>query len=138
MGAKKKPTTPAKAGADERQGMAPNNFPQTPKVQSANPNTALNSIMTLVATVNELHRQMAAICAPIVHELILTRSQDVQKIEETLDRLLGSACIPEGLRLFKSLCRYYYDLNPAATATYVHAYREMWDSEMSVEQEPPA
>jgi len=99
---------------------------------------ALDGILTLVATVNELHRQMAAICAPVVRELILTRSQDMQKIEETLDHLLGSACIPEGLRLFKSLCRYYYDLNPAATATYVHAYREMWDSEPSAEQELPA
>ena len=38
-------------------------------------------------------------------------------------------CIPEGLALFKSLCRYYYTLNPTATASYVYAYRDMWDSE---------
>ncbi len=31
--------------------------------------------------------------------------------------------------LFRSLCRYYYTLNPAATADYVFAYRDMWDSE---------
>ena len=31
--------------------------------------------------------------------------------------------------LFKRLCRYYYTLDPAATADYVHSYRGMWDSE---------
>jgi len=111
---------------------------QTPNVPPADPNPALDGILTLAATVNELHRQMTAICAPVVDELMLTRSQDVQKIEQTLDRLLDCACIPEGLRLFKSLSRYYYDLNPAATATYVYAYREMWESETSEEQELPA
>ena len=43
--------------------------------------------------------------------------------------------IPEGLALFKALCRYYYPINPAATSSYVHAYRDLWDSEKSEEQE---
>ena len=29
----------------------------------------------------------------------------------------------------KSLCHYYYTFNPVATAEYVFAYRDMWDSE---------
>ena len=37
--------------------------------------------------------------------------------------------MPEGLALFKTLCRYYWDIDPSATAAYVHAYREMWDPE---------
>ena len=49
--------------------------------------------------------------------------------EHLLDRLLDCACIPEGLALFRSLCRYYYYLNPAATADYIGAYREMWDND---------
>jgi hypothetical protein len=88
-----------------------------------------HGILELAASLNELHRQMASECAPIVGNLIQRRCRDHQEIEQLLDRLLDCACIPEGLTLFKSLCRYYYGINPAATASYVHAYRDMWDSE---------
>ncbi len=33
------------------------------------------------------------------------------------------------LRMFKDLCRHYWDIDPAATADYVNAYREYWDSD---------
>jgi hypothetical protein len=56
-------------------------------------------------------------------------SGDVQRIEHTLDQLLDVACLPEGLALFKTLCRHYWALDPQATASYVQAYREMWDDE---------
>ena len=49
--------------------------------------------------------------------------------KHTLDRLLDVADHPAGLKLFKRLCRYYYPIAPAATADYIHAYREMWDAE---------
>jgi hypothetical protein len=49
-------------------------------------------------------------------------------IEHTLDHLLDHACIPTGLALFKSLCRHYWRLNPEATARYIAAYHDMWDS----------
>ncbi len=87
----------------------------------------LEGIRGLAASLNALHRQMAAACAPSVQSIIRSRSQDHQHIEQLLDRLLDCACIPEGLALFRSLCRYYFTLNPAATADYVGAYREMWD-----------
>ncbi len=88
-----------------------------------------DAILELARTVNELHRQAAANCAPMVQDMIRSRTQDRQQIEDMLDRLLDCACIPEGLALFRSLCRYYFAVNPAATVSYVHAYREMWDSE---------
>ena len=50
-------------------------------------------------------------------------------IERTLDHLLDHACIPQGLALFKSLCRHYWEINPQATASYINIYREMWDSD---------
>ena len=52
-----------------------------------------------------------------------------------LDSLLDCACIPEGLALFRTLCRYYFTLNPAATADYIRAYRDMWDNNDAVEGE---
>jgi len=96
---------------------------------------SFDAIRALAASLNDLHRQMAAASAPIVQSIIHSRSRDVQEIERALDRLLDCACIPEGLAHFKTLCRYYYPINPAATASYVHAYREMWDTDASQPQE---
>lgn len=90
-------------------------------------------IRSLAATLNDLHRQRVAALAPIAQNLIRSQSREAQEIEHTLDHLLDCACIPEGLALFKALCRYYYAINPAATAGYVHAYRDMWDSEEKCE-----
>ncbi|MFB1489294.1 MULTISPECIES: hypothetical protein [unclassified Thiocapsa] len=86
-------------------------------------------IRALAATLNDLHRQRVAALTPIAQDLIQSQSRAAQDIEHTLVHLLDCACIPEGLALFKALCRYYYAINPAATAGYVHAYRGMWDSE---------
>ena len=60
---------------------------------------------------------------------IIQSSRDVQRIEHTLDQLLDVACLPDGLALFKTLCRHYWTLEPHATASYVQTYREMWDDE---------
>ena len=63
-------------------------------------------------------------------EIVCTRSTDVRHIEHCrLDGLLDFCFDPEALLLYKKLCRHYYDINQAATAEYVRAYREMWDSE---------
>jgi hypothetical protein len=96
-------------------------------------NGNIDDIMDLAASLNALHRQITDAYTPIVENLIQSRSRDSQQIEHTLDHLLGCACIPEGLALFKSLCRYYYTLNPAASGDYVGIFRDMWDSENAEE-----
>jgi hypothetical protein len=96
---------------------------------------AFAEIHSLAATVHALHRQQAALLTPIAEQLIREKSRNVTKIEHTLDRLLDCACIPEGLAPFKALCRYYYGINPAATASYVHGYRDVWDGEGAPDQE---
>lgn len=101
---------------------------------AANPD--FDGIFALAATLNGLHKQIAANCAPIVQRMIKSRTRDQQQIEHMLDRLLDCACIPEGLTLFRALCRYYFTLNPVATADYVHSYREMWDSENDENLDP--
>ena len=95
------------------------------------------SIRSLAATLHDLQRQKAAALAPAARHLIRTRSHDIREIEHTLDHLLDCACIPEGLALFKSLCRHYYGINPTNTASYVQAYREMWDTEADLAGEIP-
>ncbi len=89
----------------------------------------LDSVKGLAASLSDLHRQAARELAPVAKQLVVTRSRDVPRIEHTLDLLLDCACHPDGLALFKSLCRHYYSFNPAAAASYVQSYREMWDSD---------
>lgn len=91
--------------------------------------TGFANIRAFVATMHAQHQKMVAAHTPVVEHLIQSRSRDNQEIERTLDYLLGCACIPEGLAIFKSLCRYYFTLNPTTTAYYVYAYRGMWDDE---------
>lgn len=89
----------------------------------------LVDMKTLASKVYALHQQSVTEITPQVRALIGCGLQDGAVIERTLDQLLESACIPEGLSLFKALCRYYWDINPRAAASYVDAYRQMWDAE---------
>jgi hypothetical protein len=88
----------------------------------------LDSLSEAIAPLQTLHQQAVESLATDVREIIGSRSRDARLIEQTLDHLLNHACIPQGLALFKSLCRHYWDINPHATASYISAYREMWDS----------
>lgn len=93
-----------------------------------------SQIAGAVSKLNELQQQAIRTYAPEVEQLLRTQSRDAQKIEHLLDGLLDCACLPEGLALFKSLCRHYYPLNPAATADYINAYRDMWDGDSEENQ----
>ncbi len=82
-----------------------------------------------MAALQTLREQAIETLTPTLQELVRSGSRDVQRIEHTLDQLLDVACLPKGLALFKTLCRHYWTLDPQATASYVHAYREMWNDE---------
>jgi hypothetical protein len=63
-----------------------------------------------------------------VDDLIQRGERDSARIDHQLDHMLGFCCDPDMLVVFKRLCRYYFDIDPVATAEHVDAYREMWDS----------
>ena len=90
---------------------------------------AWKAIAPLVESVQALQKQAARQYKPVVDELVRSRSRDVKQIEHTLDGLLDFCGYEPVLKMFKRLCRHYWDIDPAATASYVHAYREYWDSE---------
>lgn len=92
---------------------------------------SLNEIKALAASLNELHQQMVLAYTPIVQGIIQSGSQDVQEIEHTLDNLFTCAGHPQGLLLFKALCRYYYGIDPAAAAQHVYFYREWYEDQES-------
>jgi len=102
--------------------------------QSGTYEELVSSLVDLIAPLYELQRQRARAYEPIVQRLVRSGSRDEGHIEQVLDRLLDCACVPEGLALFKALCRHYWHINPQATAEYVYAYRDMWDDESDQEQ----
>ncbi|WP_045477028.1 hypothetical protein [Serpentinimonas barnesii] len=105
-----------------------------PHQHASTPGTAtyqdlLAELKQHMAELQALREQAIEALTPAVQDMVRSGSRDVQRIEHTLDKLLGVACLPEGLTLFKTLCRHYWTLDPQATASYVHAYREMWDTD---------
>lgn len=98
-------------------------------MQKSTHDDMLDDVKALAANLHSLHQQSVAEITPQVRALIDNDSRDGLLIERALDRLLDSACTPEGLSLFKALCRHYWDINPSAAASYVDAWRWMWDTE---------
>ena len=99
----------------------------------ATTDTPFNNIVALVASLKDLQQQMLRDYTPIVQNIIQSRCRDVQKIEHTLDFVFDCAGQPEGLLLYKSLCRYYYGIDPHAAASYVYAYRDWYASDEVVD-----
>jgi hypothetical protein len=90
---------------------------------------AVGAIAPLVAQLVQLQRRAAQQYATEVDALVRCDSRDVQRIEHTLDGLLSFCGDAAVLALFKRLCRHYWVIDPAATASYIHSYREMWDGD---------
>lgn len=97
----------------------------------------LAELKTRMAELQTLREQAIEALTPTVQDMVLSGSRNVQQIEHTLDQLLDHACLPEGLALFKTLCRHYWKLDPQATASYVHAFREMWGDQNDADEVTP-
>ena len=87
------------------------------------------SVSGIAESLHALNKDALRAYTPVVETLLRSRSRDIHHIEHTLDRLLDFCGYEPVLDLYKKLCRHYWDIDPTATASYVHAYREMWDSE---------
>ena len=89
----------------------------------------MQAFLKFAESLRAIQRQAAQQCQPVVDDILRTRSRDTQHIEHTLDRLLDFCGDETVLQMYKKLCRHYWDIDPAATADYVNAYREYWDSD---------
>ena len=87
------------------------------------------AILALARSMGELQQKAAREYKSVVDDILRTGSQDVRHIEHTLDRLLDFCGYEPVLRMYKKLCRHYWDIDPVATAYYVNAYREHWDGD---------
>jgi hypothetical protein len=90
---------------------------------------AFETIIGLVREMRELERRAAQQYRPVVDDILRTRSRDIAHIERTLDGLLDFCGFEPVLEMYKQLCRHYWEIDAEATAHYVNAYREYWDSD---------
>lgn len=101
----------------------------TPVQQPTDYDEMFEGIKAIAEGLRGLQELRVAQYTPVVEQIIATRSRDAHHFQRTLDYILDFACHPAGLALFKKLCRYYFTLDPVATADYVNFYREMWDTD---------
>lgn len=96
-------------------------------------NDLVQRISELAKETRELARVAEQQYSPEVEAVLKAQSRDSKRIERCLDGMLDF-CFDDGvLALYKKLCRYYFALDPKATAFYVRAYREMWDEQKTEE-----
>ena len=100
---------------------------------TANSSFSKSGIFALANELQKLQREAVigtmTFYRPEIERIIRTNNKDRHTIEHTLDALLDVAFDGDILLLFKKLCRYYYNIDPQATADYISYYREMWDSD---------
>ena len=87
------------------------------------------AILDLVDSMRELEQRAALQYRPVVDDIVRSGSRDAQHIEHMLDGLLDFCGHAPVVLMYRELCRHYWQIDPAATAFYIDAYREQWDSE---------
>jgi len=85
----------------------------------------------IVAGISQILGEAKKLYAKEVNALIHEKCRDPERIQHLLDGLLDFCFDPEILKLYKRVCRYYFDIDPEATVDYVGFYRELWDSDGS-------
>ena len=86
-------------------------------------------ILDLAREMGAIERRAAEQYQPVVDDILRTGTRDAEHIERTLDGLLELCGHEPVLAMYRQLCRYYWDIDPVATAYHVNAYRERWDSD---------
>ena len=86
----------------------------------------------MVIAVIDLSKQRYEIAKNEIEYIMRNNIKDEHIIERQLDEMLDVLCVYETdeiLLTFRRLCRYYFDINPQATADYINFYKEQNDSE---------
>ncbi|MDX2248522.1 MAG: hypothetical protein SF052_17185 [Bacteroidia bacterium] len=89
----------------------------------------MEEIKKLVETHTQLAQQAREQYKQRVDHIITTQTKDVNHICYTLDFMLDFCFDDKILLLYRRLCRYLWDIDPVATASYINYYRERWDEE---------
>ena len=86
----------------------------------------------MVIAVIDLSKQRYEIAKNEIEYIMRNNIKDEYIIEKQLDEMLDVLCVYETdeiLLTFRRLCRYYFDINPQATADYINFYKQQNDPE---------
>ena len=89
------------------------------------------AIGELASARQQLARKAEQHYALEVEGIFQSQCLDPKRIEHLLDGMLDFCFDAQILLWYKKLCRYYFEIDPAATVSYVNAYRDMWDDKRS-------
>lgn len=89
----------------------------------------INEIQKLIEAHKQLSAQAYNSFLPEVENLLASKTKDSNKIEYALDSMLEFCNNTDVLKLYKKLCRYYWDIDQQATETYINFYRNRWDED---------
>lgn len=92
-------------------------------------------IHALAIQLQALASQASRDAAIEVDAIINFGERDSNRIQHLLDHMLNFCFHPIMLSEFKRLCRYYYPIDPEATADYIHIYWEMWEHDGASDDE---
>ena len=109
-------------------------FPQPAGVQmetetQSKMDNLVQRVGELAEDAQKLATQAVQQYAAEVEAIVKVQSRDSRRIERCLDGMLDFCFDDDVLVLYRKLCRYYFAIDPETTASYVHAYREMWDEQ---------
>ena len=112
--------------------------PQKRKIKSKrSPSKENQEIIELVRSLQTLAQKAVPSYTQEMNDIIDSNCRNKRRIERALDGMLDFCFYKNMLELFRKLCRYYYAIDRYATAEYVLAYRDMWDSEAKVANSRP-
>jgi hypothetical protein len=89
----------------------------------------INNFKPLIDKFKNIELQAYNAYKPEVDCILSQKITNVLAIETLLDGMINFCLSNKMLALFKQLCRYYWEIDPQATATHINFYREMWDDE---------
>ncbi len=97
--------------------------------QNGQHSTLINDVREIAKELQAIYSQAESTYASAVDDIISRKSKETKEIELLLDYMLDLADDERILASYRKLCRYYFDINPQATAGYVQFYKEMYDED---------
>ena len=88
-----------------------------------------NDIRGIAQELQAIYSQAETQYTSAVNSVIQRQCKDTKEIEQLLDYMLDFAGNEKILASYRKLCRYYYNINPQATAEYIQSYKEMYDED---------
>lgn len=84
-------------------------------------------LMELFESIQQLYEQAFMFYSPIVEELCNRKDVLQKELEYELDGMLSFCQSEDVLNLFKILCKKFYKKYPEVIASYIMAYKELYD-----------